>query len=73
MKLPVIKPKDAVKALKKAGFEEKRQTGSHLILRHSQTKKIIVVPMHSKDIKKGTLRSILRQADLSVEEFVNLL
>ena len=73
MKLPVIKPKEVVKALLKAGFIKRRQTGSHLILRHPETKKIVPVPIHAKDIKKGVLKNILKQADLTLEEFLDLL
>lgn len=73
MKLPVIKPREVIKALKKKGFEEDRQSGSHLILRDPVTRKIVVVPIHPKDIKKGTLKSIIRQAHLTLEQFLELL
>ena len=72
-KLPVIKPKQMVKILKKSGFVERRQTGSHLILSNSITNKIIPIPMHAKDLKKGTLLSILRQAEVTKEELKSLL
>ncbi|MCK5320079.1 type II toxin-antitoxin system HicA family toxin [Candidatus Parcubacteria bacterium] len=70
-KLPVIKPKQIVKILKKIGFVERRQTGSHLILSNPDTNKIVPVPMHAKELKKGTLLSILRQADITKEELEN--
>jgi len=72
-KLPIIKPKAVIKILKKVGFRERRQTGSHLILRCSETGKIIPIPIHSKEIKKGTLLSILKQAELTKEQFIKLL
>lgn len=72
MKLPVLKPKEVIKILEKAGFERRRHTGSHLILRHPKTKRIVPVTVHPKDIKKGVLKNILKQADLSLKEFLEL-
>jgi len=57
----------AVRALKRLGFVELRQTGSHLILRKDH--RTVVVPQH-KPIKPGTLKSIIEQAGLTLEEFV---
>ena len=73
MKLPSLGYKKLIKALKKIGFEEARQTGSHLILLNQKSKKIIPVPVHNKDIKKGLLAGIIKQANLTMEEFVKLL
>ncbi len=73
MRLPTIKPRQLVKALKKAGFQEARQTGSHLILVNRASRKIIPVPIHNKDIKRGLLVSIIKQAQLTIEEFIDLL
>lgn len=70
--LPRISGKTCVKALKKAGFYFKRQHGSHIILRRDDPYAQAVVPDH-KELDRGTLRSIIRQAGLSVEEFNNLL
>lgn len=64
---------DCIKALEKAGFEQKRQVGSHLTLRREDPYGMAVVPMHRKHLSPGTLRSIIRQAGMSVEEFVRLL
>ena len=72
-KLPVISGKECVKALKKAGYEEDHQTGSHIILRHKDPPhRRLTVPNH-KEIAKGTLKSILKDAGLSVDEFIELL
>lgn len=71
-KLPVVKPKQILKALVKAGFKVVRQRGSHVDLHHPNCRRTCV-PMHSKDIAKGTLKSILRQTRLTVKEFTNLL
>lgn len=71
-KLPVISGQDCVKALKKAGFYFKRQEGSHIILRRDNPFAQLVVPEH-KELDRGTLRAIIRQAGLGVNEFINLL
>lgn len=47
-----------VAALKRAGFVERRQTGSHLILRHPQTKRMTVVPQHTGTMSADLVRSI---------------
>ena len=74
MKLPALKPHLLVKALNKLEFYETRQTGSHIILANKNVKKIISVPIHgNKDIKKGLLRSIIRQTNLTVKDFLELL
>lgn len=57
---------EAVKALHRLGFASLRQTGSHHILRRDS--KTVVVPMH-KPIKPGTLRGIVEQAGISMEDF----
>ena len=67
-KLPTIRPRELVKLLKKLGFLEYRQKGSHLIMIHSINTKQIVIPIHNKPLKKGTLASILRQAEISIED-----
>lgn len=59
-----ITPKDMVKLLKKNGFSEVSQKGSHIKLRNEKTGKIVIVPMHSKDIPSGTEQAILKQAGL---------
>ena len=57
---------DAVKALRRLGFTEVRQTGSHRVLRRES--RTVVVPMH-KPIKPGTLSSLVEQAGLTMEAF----
>lgn len=71
-KLPRISGQDCVKALGKAEFYVKRQQGSHIILRRDDPFAQLVVPDH-KEIDRGTLRAIIRQAGPSVDEFVRLL
>ena len=70
-KLPVVSGRECVKALEKAGFHIKRREGSHIILRRNDPFRQVVVPDH-RTLDRGTLRSILRQADVSVEEFSTL-
>ena len=71
-KLPVISGRRCVRALERAGFYLKRQTGSHLVLRRDEPFAQVVVP-DRKVLDRGTLRAIIRQADLSVDELVSLL
>jgi predicted RNA binding protein YcfA (HicA-like mRNA interferase family) len=70
-KLPALKPKKVIKALERSGFQTRRITGSHYILQRG--KQITVVPFHNKDLKPGTLTSIINQAGFTVEEFLDLL
>lgn len=74
-KLPRISGKEVIRALEKHGFFIKRQSGSHVIMRHqTDLMRRCVIPLHgSKTIKPGTLQSILRGAGLSTEEFLGFL
>lgn len=72
MRLPTLKPQEVVRILKKIGFIESRTTGSHLILVNKESRKIIPVPIHKKDVKRGLLISILKQTELTQEEFIKL-
>jgi len=72
-KLPVVSGMDVLKALARIGYEVDHQTGSHMILREREPPhRRLTVPRH-KEIAKGTLRAIIREAGLTVEEFVKLL
>ena len=70
-RLPRISGKNCAKALNKIGFYLKRQHGGHLILRRDIPFAQVVVPNH-KELDKGTLRSIIRQAGIGVDEFLKL-
>ena len=73
-KLPRVDCQELIRALEKAGFERKRQKGSHLHLWRAADKKRVTVPVHKgKTVPTGTLRSILRDADISIEAFRELL
>ena len=72
-KLPVVSGRDLCKILKKIGYSIDHQTGSYIILRNENPPyRRLTVPNH-KEIVKGTLRSIIRQAGLTVEEFKKLI
>ena len=68
-----ISGREVVKALTRIGYEEDRQRGSHIILRQSSyPHRRITVPDH-REIAKGTLRAVIREAGLTVDEFKALL
>ncbi|HUA55557.1 MAG TPA: type II toxin-antitoxin system HicA family toxin [Candidatus Sulfotelmatobacter sp.] len=73
--LPALRARDVVRALERAGFVEKRVSGSHCLLAHrDDPTRAVVVPLHgTRDLKPGTLRSIIRQAGLTLDEFNTLL
>ncbi len=71
-KLPSISGKECIKALEKIGFYQKRRESSHIIMRRDDPFSQVVVPDHDQ-IAKGTLRAIIRDIDLTVEEFIALL
>lgn len=71
--LPAVSGREVVSALAKLGYEKDRQKGSHIVLRQMvQPHRRLVVPDH-KEVAKGTLRAIIKQAGLTVEEFTALL
>jgi len=70
-KLPILSGREIIKALEKIGYHEVRQRGSHIRL-FCLNKKSITVPDH-KTISRGLLRKILRDVELSREEFKKLL
>jgi len=71
--LPRISGREVVKALTRIGYEQDRQRGSHIILRQSSyPHRRITVPDH-KEIAKGTLRAVIRETGLTVDEFKALL
>ena len=69
-KLPSYRPREVVKKLQKLGFIKHHQVGSHLTLKHPVSNKRAVVPMHLRDLKKGTLLGMLREADVDRDEFI---
>ncbi len=73
MKLPILSAKEIIKALNKDGFRIIRQKGSHVSLyKKSDDKIYLVIVPDKKEVKKGTLLSILKQAGMSREKFFEL-
>jgi predicted RNA binding protein YcfA (HicA-like mRNA interferase family) len=71
--LPRISGREVVKALRKVGYEQDRQRGSHIVLRQTvEPHRRVVVPDH-KEVAKGTLRAIIKQVGLTVDELKRLL
>lgn len=71
--LPVVSAREVIRALKVIGYEVDHQRGSHIVLRQSEElHRRVTVPNHSP-IAKGTLRSIIRETGLTVDEFRELL
>lgn len=70
-KLPALKAREVIRLLEDVGFYEVRQRGSHLQLKRGNL--LVTIPVHSGDLHPGTLRSIIRQAGMTVEEFLMLL
>lgn len=70
-RLPVCSGQDAIRAFQRMGYQVNHQTGSHIILRHPQMRRL-TVPNH-QELAKGTLRALIREAGLTKEEFFQLL
>ena len=71
-KLPQIRPRSIEKVLTRSGFIPKPGKGSHVVFRHSDGRRT-VIPGHNRPIRTGTLRAILKQADITTDEFLKLL
>ncbi len=71
-KYPILPPDEIINALSKFGLKKISQKGSHVKYKNIETKRIYIIPMH-KEIAKGTLKSILEQADVDLEIFLKLL
>ena len=70
-RLPSLTARQVLRALKKAGFYVHHQTGSPATLKHpgDRTKRV-TVPVHGRDLQRGTLLAILKQAGITTEEFL---
>jgi predicted RNA binding protein YcfA (HicA-like mRNA interferase family) len=72
--LPSLQPKRVIRALERARFVVDRVTGSHYILKHPDKPMLrVTVPFHNRDLKRGTLQSIIKQAGFTNEKFLELL
>jgi predicted RNA binding protein YcfA (HicA-like mRNA interferase family) len=73
-RLPRVSGKQVVQALERNGFARSHVRGSHYYLRNSEGGGLIVIPVHgNRYLPAGTLRAILRQADLDVDTFIGIL
>jgi len=72
-RLPILKARNIIRALKKLGFFEVRQRGAHICFKHPDGR-FTLVPYHSsEDISRGLLRQILREINISPDELLKLL
>jgi len=71
-KLPVVRPKEALRVFLKKDFFVRKSKSSHVVLKHHDGR-MVVIPIHPRPIPKGTLHKILRKAKISPEEFKKLL
>jgi len=69
--IPALRARKVAGALRKAGFILLRQRGSHQI--YQKGNRLLVIPWHSKDLKKPTVKAIIDQSGMTVEEFIKLL
>ena len=72
-RLPSVRPQEAVRALERAGWAVARQKGSHVSLKKQGVAYLVTVPMHRREIPRGTLRAIIEDAGLTIDEFLTLL
>ena len=71
-KIIPLKSREVISKLKKIGYLVDHISGSHYIMLDPKTRQRIPVPFHNKDVKLGTLRSIINQTGLSIEEFFKI-
>lgn len=71
-KLPTATAKDLVRVAEKLGFVFRRQSGSHAIFVRAADQARVVIPMHRGELKRKTLRGIIQDLKISVEEFISL-
>ncbi len=73
-KLPRIPSTLVIRALKRARFYEYHRSGSHIQLRHLDNSNLrVTIPFHKKDLSPKTLKSIIKQAEITIDDFLKLL
>jgi predicted RNA binding protein YcfA (HicA-like mRNA interferase family) len=72
-KLPTVKPRQVIRFLEQNGFVLDHTSGSHYVYRNPVSRRRAVVPSHNRDLPKGTLMSLLREADFTREEMIAFL
>ncbi|MEX0785436.1 MAG: type II toxin-antitoxin system HicA family toxin [Dehalococcoidia bacterium] len=68
--VPALRASEIISTPERIGFIVKRQTGSHVILTREGLRRPLVVPMHRRELPPGTVRDIIRQAGLTIEQFL---
>lgn len=71
-KLPQVKPRQIERILLRKGFIKRTTKSSHMVFAHIDGRRTVVA-VHNRPVSKGTLRAILRQADIELKEFLDLL
>jgi len=72
-RLPAVTPREAVRGLERCGWQLDRVRGSHHVFRHPDHRHRVVVPMHTRDLARGTLNAIIEASGVGREEFLSLL
>jgi predicted RNA binding protein YcfA (HicA-like mRNA interferase family) len=72
-KLPAVRPREVIKFLEQNGFVLDHTSGSHLVFYHPASRRRAVVPRHNRDIPKGTLLSLLKEAGFTRNEMIAFL
>jgi predicted RNA binding protein YcfA (HicA-like mRNA interferase family) len=70
--LPSLRPAEVIRALERAGFVQLRQRGSHVFLFHPARRAATTIAVHNASMREPMLRAVLKQAGLSVDEFLRL-
>ena len=71
-RLPSLTPRHVLRALQRAGWEIHRRRGSHVSLRKEGCPYVVTVPIHTREMPRGALMAIIKDAGLAPEEFANL-
>ena len=72
-RLPALRPREVIRALERVGWRIVRQRGSHVSLHKAGYPNVVTVPLNNRDISRGTLQGIINDAELSTEEFLDLI
>ena len=72
-RLPSVRSQELIRVLERAGWEGQRQRGSHVSLKKQGVPFIVTVPMHRRDLPRGTLAAIIKDAGLTIDEFISLI
>lgn len=72
-KLPVVTAKELVRVAEQLGFAFRRQTGSHAIYVRAKDQARVVIPMHARELKRKTLRAIIQDLRITLDEFRRIL